>query len=155
MSGHDDVLVIFGLCCNPLPGENIVGFITRGRGVTVHRSACPRALDSDPQRRIDVSWQTFQGTPLDILHRCYLRIVTQERHGVLADVTSAISACGVNVQKAEVRVSQDMTGCLDFELGVRDLSQLDQVTAKLESIGAVISVERKNGLKIRRKTKKK
>jgi len=153
VSGHDGVLVNFGLCCNPLPGETIIGFITRGRGVTVHRSSCQRALDSDPQRRIDVTWRLDQSP--DALHRCYIRIVTQERPGVLADVTGAISSCGANVQKAEVKVSQDMTGCLDFELGVKDLGQLDHVTSRLESITAVISVERRNGPKAHKKSKKK
>ena len=58
VSGVEDVLVRFGKCCDPLPGERILGFITRGRGVTVHAVDCPRVLESDPQRRVEVVWET-------------------------------------------------------------------------------------------------
>jgi GTP pyrophosphokinase len=63
VGGVDDVLVRFGKCCEPLPGERILGFITRGRGVTVHAVDCPRVLDSDPQRRVEVVWEKGNATP--------------------------------------------------------------------------------------------
>ena len=63
VSGIEDVMVRFGKCCSPLPGERITGFITRGRGVTVHALDCPKVLESDPQRRIDVQWEDGKGTP--------------------------------------------------------------------------------------------
>ena len=149
VSGHDDVLVNIGRCCYPLPGEPIIGFITRGRGVTVHRGSCPRAFDSDPARKIEVSWgsaSTEQGT----VHRAHLSIVTLDKPGVLADVTSALAATGVNILKAEAKVSHELTGSLEFEIGLTDMSQLQKVIAQLEQIPAVIAVKRKGHNKHRR-----
>jgi guanosine-3',5'-bis(diphosphate) 3'-pyrophosphohydrolase len=145
VSGIDNVLVNFGKCCNPLPGESIVGFITRGRGVTVHRSSCSRALDIDPHRRIDVSWA--DDANMMGLHTAYIRILTRDRTGVLAEVTSAISNCSVNIQKAEVQVNKDFLGILDFELGLQNLNQLEAVIAKVERVPSVVSVERKSIIK--------
>jgi len=144
VSGLDRVLVGFAKCCHPLPGEEIVGFITRGRGVTVHRSSCSRALDYDPQRRIDVSWSTSNP---NVLHSAYLRVICRDEPGVLAKVTNTISGAGVNIQKADIRTSADMVGTLDFELGLQSLTQLQNVIGKLESISSVVRVERRNVLK--------
>ncbi len=149
VSGYDDVLVHIARCCQPLPGEPIIGFITRGRGVTVHRSSCPRALDMDPDRKIQVEWagksDTYGG-----YHRCYICLHTQDKPGVLAEVTSILSSCQANVHKAEAKVSPDLTGVLEFELGVRDREHLDLVIGRLESLPAVVSVRRKNLIKQRR-----
>src|SRR5690606_19258627 len=124
-------MVNFGRCCNPLPGEDVVGFITRGRGVTIHRGSCPRALDMDPHRRVDVNWagdaEVVQGQ-----HAAYLRVTTHDRAGVLAEVTSAISACGANIQKAQIRVNPELVGVLDFELTLQSLTQLQAVLRKVE-----------------------
>ncbi len=149
VSGYEDVLVNFGRCCCPIPGEEIVGFITRGKGVTVHRSSCARALDSDPARRIDVKWTVTDPTTPN-KHRSYLSIITQDKPGVLAEVTSKISEAGANVQKAEAKVSKDFTGVLEFELGVKDLQQLERVIKLLEGIPAVVSVKRRTVLRHRR-----
>lgn len=152
VSGHDDVLVNIGRCCSPLPGESIIGFITRGRGVTIHRCDCPRAHDMDPVRRIDVEWgrdTAGQGN----IHRVLISILTQDKPGVLADVTSKITTSGINILKAEAKISPDMIGKIEFELGLRDLAQLERVILVLEQIPAVIDVQRKNTNKHKR-TKK-
>ncbi|SMF33998.1 RelA/SpoT family protein [Pseudobacteriovorax antillogorgiicola] len=149
VSGYDDVLVTLGRCCQPLPGEPIIGFITRGRGVTVHRSACPRALDLDPARKIQVEWgEKTEGNKS--YHKCYISLRTQDKPGVLAEVTSVLSACNANVHKAEAKVSSDLTGVLEFELGVKNLEHLEVVVAKLENLKSVVSVRRKNIVKQRR-----
>ncbi len=148
VSGYDDVLVAMGKCCSPLPGEPIIGFITRGRGVTVHRSTCPRALDMDPARKMQVEWAKAQGEAA--YHRCSVSLRTQEKPGVLAEVTTVLSNNGVNVHKAEVKVENDLTGILEFELGVRNLSHLETIITKLEALGSVLSVQRKNIVKQRR-----
>ncbi len=148
VSGYDDVLVALGKCCSPLPGEPIIGFITRGRGVTVHRSTCPRALDMDPARKMQVEWS--KGQPEAAYHRCSISLRTQEKPGVLAEVTTVLSNNGVNVHKAEVKVENDLTGVLEFELGVRDLGHLETIITKLEALGSVLSVQRKNIVKQRR-----
>ena len=148
VSGYDDVLVSVGKCCQPLPGEPIIGFITRGRGVTIHRCACPRALDLDPARKIQVEWG--QNADSNSYHKCHLCIRTQDKPGVLAEVTTALSSCNANVHKAEAKVSADLTGILEFELGVKDLNHLEIVINKLESLNSVVSVKRKNIVKQRR-----
>lgn len=148
VSGYGDVLVNLGKCCLPLPGEAIVGFITRGRGVTVHRNTCPRALDTDPARKIPVEWAKMQ---VDAnYHRCAISMKTQEKAGVLAEVTTLLSNNGVNVHKAEAKIEAGLTGLLDFEIGVRDLLHLETVITRLESLPSVISVQRKNLVKQRR-----
>ncbi len=151
VSGLDNVLVNFAKCCGPLPGEDVVGFVTRGRGVTIHRASCPRAIDIDPHRQIHVTWASgeIRGT-----HAIFLRVMTRDKPGVLAEVSSAIAACGANIQKAEVRINAELVGILDFEIGVGTLSQLEAVTRKLESIAAVISVERRSQPTSRAKPKR-
>lgn len=143
VSGLDNILVAFGRCCSPLPGESIIGFITRGRGVSVHRNTCPRALDLDPVRRIDVQWADPALSKEK--HNAYLRVVTQDRQGILAEITLAISGCGANIKKAQVRVSPNMMGILDFELDIHNLDQLHRVIAKIEAVSNVVFVERKTG----------
>jgi GTP pyrophosphokinase len=139
--GIENVLINFARCCHPLPGEDVVGFITRGRGVTVHRGSCPRALDIDPQRRVDVQWaqdaEAAKGA-----HAAFLRVTAQDRPGVLAEVTSAISACGANIQRAQIRVTAELTGVLEFEMTLQSLTQLQAIIRKLESTPNVLKVER-------------
>ncbi len=147
VSGYDDVLVALGKCCSPLPGEPIIGFITRGRGVTIHRSTCPRALDMDPARKIQVEWSKAQVEAA--YHRCSISLRTQEKPGVLAEVTTVLSNNGANVHKAEVKIENDLTGILEFELGVRNLAHLETVISRLEALPSVLSVQRKNIIKKR------
>ena len=87
VSGVGDVLVRFARCCNPLPGEGITGFITRGRGVTVHLIGCPRALESDPQRRVSLVWKEGEGSPRPIR----LEVLCLDNPGLLAAMSKAIA----------------------------------------------------------------
>src|SRR5262249_49763416 len=87
IGGVDDVLVRFGRCCNPVPGDRIVGFITRNQGVTVHTVGCPRALATDPERRVDVAWDV-RG---DVKRPVTLRVLTADRPGLLADMSNIFS----------------------------------------------------------------
>lgn len=144
VSGLDNVLVNFAKCCNPLPGEEIVGFVSRGRGVTIHRSSCPRACDADPAREVEVTWASDESR--HTAHSVNIRILTHDRTGVLADVTKAISACGANVLKADIRVNKDLVGVLDFELGMSGMKQLQAIITKIESISGVINCTRLNVL---------
>jgi GTP pyrophosphokinase len=146
VSGIDNVLVNFGRCCNPLPGEEIQGFITRGRGVTVHRATCSRALDLDPQRRVVVQWAGTGSseTQSTASHYAFIRVITRDRPGVLADVTMAIASCGANIQRANIQVSADLLGVLDFELTLNGLPQLRAIIRKVESLPDIVSVERRS-----------
>lgn len=140
VSGLDNILVTFGKCCNPIPGDEIIGFITRGRGVSIHRCDCNRALDLDPARRIEVSWADDEKKAQT--HSVSLKIITRDRQGVLADITLAISAAKADIIKAQINMSPDMTGMLYFDVNLRDLSHLKEVMNKIESIEDVVSVER-------------
>lgn len=153
VSGYGDVLVNLGKCCMPLPGEGIIGFITRGRGVTVHRSTCPRALDMDPARKLPVEWAKNAQSETSY-HRCAISLKTQEKPGVLAEVTALLSNNGVNVHKAEAKIESSITGLLEFEIGVKNLSHLETVLARLESLSSVISVQRKNLVKQQRRLRR-
>ncbi|MFK7873984.1 MAG: bifunctional (p)ppGpp synthetase/guanosine-3',5'-bis(diphosphate) 3'-pyrophosphohydrolase [Oligoflexales bacterium] len=141
VSGMDDILVNRARCCNPLPGDHVIGFITRGRGVSVHRGSCGKALDLDPARRVPVSW----GSPEKAeTHTTCIRAVTMDRQGLLAEVSTAISSCGGNVQRANIQVDQSKNGILDFEVMLKNAEQLNQVLNRLEAIPGVIYAERRN-----------
>ncbi len=98
IGGVDDVLVRFGRCCNPVPGDPIAGFITRGRGVTVHTVGCERALATDPERRVDVAWDV-RG---DYKRPVTLRVLTVDRPGLLAEMSSHLQPAGRQHQPGEL-----------------------------------------------------
>jgi GTP pyrophosphokinase len=137
ISGIDDVLVRFGKCCNPVPGDSIVGFITRGRGVTVHTARCEKALAMDPLRRVDVSWDV-KG---DFKRVVAVRITSDDKPGLLARVSQIFGEAGVNIAQADVRSHADKA-VLSFEVAVQDLKQLTTVMKSLERVEGVRSVER-------------
>jgi GTP pyrophosphokinase len=137
ISGIDDVLVRFGRCCNPVPGDPIVGFITRGRGVTVHTIGCEKALTQDPARRVDVTWDV-KG---DFKRLVSVKVVTRDRPGILAKVSQTFSEAGINIASANVRAHGDRA-VLSFEVSVQDLKQLTSVMRSIQRIDGVHSVER-------------
>jgi len=137
ISGIDDVLVRFGKCCNPLPGDAIVGFITRGRGVTVHTARCEKALALDPLRRVDVAWDP-KG---DFKRLVSVKVVAADKPGMLAKVSQTFSEAGINIAQANVRSLVDRA-VLSFEVSVHDLKQLTAVIRNLERVDGVHSVER-------------
>ena len=137
----DDILIRFGRCCNPLPGDGIIGFITRGRGVTVHTSTCTKAIDNDQERRVDVQWNLGEGGKT-IRRHVKIRILSQDEPGLLALMSQTISACGVNIASCNIRTTKDKKAIALFDVEVNDLTQLHKVCSALESKKGVISVER-------------
>ena len=138
----DDVLIRFGRCCNPLPGDSIVGFITRGRGVTVHTVNCTKALDNDQERKVDVRWNLSPASKANLRRHVQIRVLSQDEPGLLALMSQTISACGVNIASANIRTTKDKKAFALFDVEVSDISQLQKVTQALESKRGVISVER-------------
>ncbi len=139
VSGVDDMLVRFAQCCNPLPGEEITGFITRGRGVTVHLAGCPSALASDPQRRVPVVWKEGEASPRAIR----LEIQSIDQPGLLAAMSRAIAAAGVNISTAEVKASgTDGRALSTFELSVNSARQLNNLMHQIAAIDGVTRVQR-------------
>jgi GTP pyrophosphokinase len=139
ISGIDDILVRYGRCCNPVPGDPIVGFITRGRGVTVHTVSCEKVLGIDPERRVDVSWDV-KG---DFKRPVSLRVITTDRPGILAKISQTFSEAGVNISQATCRSTTPGERAVnDFEVTIGDLKQLNQVMRSIERIDGVQSVKR-------------
>jgi GTP pyrophosphokinase len=140
VEGVDDLLVRYARCCNPVPGESIVGSITRGRGVTIHQANCPRALDTDSERRITVSWNKTLTAPVKRAVR--IRVFSNDDTGLLALMSQTITGCGVNIASANIRTTKDKKAIALFEVEVGNMEQLNKVMSALESKKGVISVER-------------
>jgi GTP pyrophosphokinase len=138
IGGLDDVLVRFGKCCNPVPGDEIVGFITRGKGVTVHTADCQFALESDPERCVDVAWNKLKTAVLPVK----IRVLCHDVKGILATITLAITNCEANIASAHIQSTIDQRGENVFEVNVVDLTHLQKVMNSLMKIKGVIKVER-------------
>jgi len=138
VQGEDDILVRFARCCSPLPGDPIVGFITRGRGVTVHRRDCDKGLDLDPERRIDVDWD---GKAKGV-HEVAIQVLCADKPGLLAHISQSFTDQGVNISQAHCRATEDGRAVNTFRASVRDLEQLKNVIRQLSRIKGVYSVDR-------------
>jgi GTP pyrophosphokinase len=140
VKGVDDILVRFGKCCQPVPGDSILGYITRGFGVTVHRSACPNILKSNPERLIEVQWdaQTEETFPAKIMIR------SMDRVGLLADVAACINKFGANILSAKTETRENKSVDSFFTISVGNIDQLDQVLAGLKKVKQVLDVYRIN-----------
>ncbi|NJD89926.1 MAG: bifunctional (p)ppGpp synthetase/guanosine-3',5'-bis(diphosphate) 3'-pyrophosphohydrolase [Geobacter sp.] len=141
IGGVDDVMVRFGKCCNPLPGDEIVGFITRGRGVTVHTADCPLALGSDPERRVEIVWRRDKKASLPVK----IRVSCHDQKGVLANISQAISNCEANIISAHIQSTVDRMGVNIFEVEVVDLDHLRRVMNAIMKISGITHVERLRG----------
>jgi GTP pyrophosphokinase len=138
VNGIDDVLVRYAKCCNPLPGDAIIGFITRGRGVTIHRRECQKAFDTDPQRRIDVQWDS----KAKINRPVQICVTTANKPGILAVVSQTFSAQSINISEANCRAGDDGRARNVFTFHCSDLSQLKNVMKALSKVSGVVEVAR-------------
>jgi GTP pyrophosphokinase len=143
--GVDDLLVRFAKCCNPLPGDQIVGFITRGRGLTVHGRDCLTVAKSvlDRERLINVEWDVEEPAKRPVRIAVY---IGRDRPGLLSEITGAISSRNGNITKAEVTVTDDRRGINNFVIEVSDLPQLQEIMGAIREVSDVINVERVRGL---------
>jgi guanosine-3',5'-bis(diphosphate) 3'-pyrophosphohydrolase len=138
INGIDDVLVRYAKCCNPLPGDDILGFITRGRGVTIHRRGCSKAFDTDPERRVEIQWDSRAR----INRSVQLRVVTANQPGILANVGQTFMAQGINISEANCRAGDDGRAVNLFSFVCADLVQLKNVMKALHKVKGVVAVER-------------
>lgn len=138
INGLDDVVFRFARCCDPLPGEEIVGYVTRGRGVAIHKRTCPQALSFDSRRLIEVSWDR----EVECQRRIVLRVLSLDKLGLLAKMTQAISTAGANIAAAYSTVNPDGKAVNTFEINVLSSSQMDAVTRSLERVDGVLRVDR-------------
>ncbi|MDJ0830042.1 MAG: bifunctional (p)ppGpp synthetase/guanosine-3',5'-bis(diphosphate) 3'-pyrophosphohydrolase [Desulfobacterales bacterium] len=136
--GIDDILVRFGKCCQPVPGDLIVGYITRGYGVTVHRKNCKNALGMNPERRIDVEWnaEVAESYPVKI------RVLSIDRVGLLADIAATINKEGANIVSADTQTRENKTVDSFFTIVVENTGQLKRTVAALKKVKLVQEVKR-------------
>jgi GTP pyrophosphokinase len=138
VDGHGDVMVRFGRCCVPLPGDEIVGFVTRGRGITVHARDCRVAFSMDAERQVEVEWE--EGA--DVSRKVRIRVDSRDEPGLLAKITKTISTAGVNIGAARITTHTDRTATQSFDLWVTDAKTLAAVMKEIGRIKGVHSVER-------------
>ena len=138
VKGVDDILIKFGKCCQPVPGDAIVGYITRGFGVTVHRTTCVNALRMNPERQIEVEWNREVGE----VYPVKIRIISQDRVGLLADVVGNISKFGANILNATSEIRDNKMVDSFFTIGVEDISHLDKILAAVRKVKRVQDVKR-------------
>ena len=138
----DDMLVRLANCCQPIPGDHIMGYITRGQGVTIHRAECPYLASTESFRHIPAEWD---GGGAGKFYPVKIQVVTVDKPGLLADITSALKSADVNVTKASVETTQDHKGIAQFTIQVTDQQHLDKVFGALKRLKEVISVRRTTG----------
>jgi len=142
VKGVGDLLVRFAKCCHPIPGDPIVGFITRGKGVTVHLQSCPTVVNErEVSRLIEVEWEAAPTQTYPIA----IRVEAYDRTGLLSDISQVVAENKVNILAAQVAVTSDHTAVVTATLQVASVSQLAKVMSRIETLKDVISVQRDLG----------
>jgi GTP pyrophosphokinase len=141
VKGENDLLATLAKCCRPVPGEEIVGYVTRGRGVSVHSTACPNVknLLFDPGREITVEWEAARNAAVTV----DLEIRTEDRPGMLARITQVISVANSNIRSIEARTSADGTATIEASVTTLDRKHLDKLLVSLRALPGVTEVRRK------------
>ncbi|HPM76136.1 MAG TPA: bifunctional (p)ppGpp synthetase/guanosine-3',5'-bis(diphosphate) 3'-pyrophosphohydrolase [bacterium] len=142
--GVDDVLFRMAKCCNPVPGEEIIGFVTRGRGITVHAADCPHALDLDEERRVDVEWDV--GTAGAKAVSTHIDAIVVDQAGILAEITRVIGELEINIHEIHSKSLPDSTVNLKFIVEITHIDQLAKLMDSLRKIKGVLSVQRSSNI---------
>jgi len=142
VKGESGMLVRFAHCCTPLPGDRIIGYITRGRGVSVHKADCPnlKDLEMDPGRMIDVEWETEEGAAYD----ADIRIHCVNRHGLLAELSVYFASLGVNLQAISAHPQKNNPGMaiINMTITIKNTQQLEKIIRELTSKSDIDEVYR-------------
>jgi GTP pyrophosphokinase len=144
VSGVGDLLTHLARCCNPLPGDDIVGYITRGRGVTIHRQDCPNMLRmNDQERLIEVDWGTDEVTET---HPVNVRVEAYDRQGLLRDIAAIVADEAINLSAANIATrKKDNMATMMVTLEISDIDQLSRVLARIERLPNVVEARRQTG----------
>ena len=136
----DNILIRFAKCCNPVPGDEIRGFITRGRGITVHTRGCPfmNKTEVDPERRIDVEWDLAKETKRPVK----ISVTSIDKKGILSKVTSIIASNNINIVSAHINTNEDKKATMNFVLEVGNVKQLNKTIEDIKELKEITSVER-------------
>jgi GTP pyrophosphokinase len=140
--GTEDVMVFRAKCCNPIRGEKIIGYITRGKGVSVHAASCSNVINLmfDPERRIDVEWDTAGGDQAPYTVRLTMQV--EDRKGMLAEISAKVSDINTNITNMEARTGDDQHARIDMTVQIRDVKHLDKVIKSIKGVEGVLGVER-------------
>ncbi len=138
INGVEDVMVTYAQCCRPVPGESVTGYVTRGRGITVHLSTCSQILAMDAERRVTVQWHSdTRGR-----HSGEVRIVCSDQMGMLAEIGAVCKTTGINVTQMEAHQIEDNKAEITLEVSIDDVRQLNKFMSQVERVSGVISVDR-------------
>src|SRR4029077_7894211 len=142
VKGFDDLMVFRARCCNPIRGEKIVGYITRGKGVSVHSATCSNVLNLmfDPERRIDVEWDTTSSDQAPYTVRLTMHV--EDRKGMLAEISAKVSDINTNITNMEARAGEDQQARIDMTVEIRDVKHLEKVIKSIKGVTGVLGVER-------------
>jgi GTP pyrophosphokinase len=140
VKGTDDLLVYRARCCNPIRGEPIVGYITRGKGVSVHSRGCPNVvkLMYDPERRVAVEWERGGEAAYDVR----ISVQVQDRPGLLAAITAVLADLQTDIRGAQARTFDDQTAAIELLLRIQDVKHFEKVVKAIRGVSGVIDVER-------------
>jgi len=138
VDGMDDILIRFGQCCQPVPGDPIIGYITHGSGVTVHRKGCVNAMKMSPEREINVEWRQDSEGSFPVKLKCRAR----DRHGLLAEITAVISQADANIIDVQLESLPDKTVTGYFTITVANVAHLETVLAKLRKVDKIQEIRR-------------
>lgn len=140
IDGINDVVANLAKCCNPIPGDKVVGYVTRGRGIMVHTKECSRARTFEQERRVDVKWSEKDSHS----YLVGLRIMTDDRPGILASISKTLSELKVNIAEANCKTFDNGRAICLFRIAVKNREQLDNIIKQISSISGVNQVERDN-----------
>ena len=140
--GMDDVMITLARCCRPVRGEEIVGYITRGKGVSVHSLGCPNVINLmfDPERRIDVEWDSAGTDQAPYIVRLTMQV--EDRKGMLAEISARVSDINTNITNMEARTGDDRQARIDMTVEIRDVKHLEKVIKSIKGVQGVLGVER-------------
>jgi len=143
VDGIDNLAVHFAKCCSPVPGEPIVGFITRGRGLAIHHMNCPRIRNLEPERHVECHWDPRMADATQATRSVNLQVVATDRIGILQDVIKVMSEMKINISQTHCRTLSDSMQCLlTFEVQVVDIKQLNMLIRNIQRTPGVITAER-------------
>ena len=147
VKGIADLSVRFSKCCSPVPGDEIVGFVTRGRGISIHRTDCVNILNLPEPERIrlmDAEWQMPENTPTE-KYMAEIKIFADDRNGLLADITKALTERGINILSLNTRISKQGMATLQLTFEISGREELTRIIDKIRGVDNVIDIERTTG----------
>ncbi|MEA2014956.1 MAG: bifunctional (p)ppGpp synthetase/guanosine-3',5'-bis(diphosphate) 3'-pyrophosphohydrolase [Thermodesulfobacteriota bacterium] len=138
ITGINDIMVRFAKCCSPLPGDDIVGCVTRGRGITIHGSDCPMVKEMDPERIIEAQWNVNDEQTFPVA----IRATCKDKKGLLSELSNVIYSMGINTTYVNIDATPGSYAICDFQLDIKNLKQLNLILSELKKLKSVLLVER-------------